>query len=104
MNARQVIALAVAGGALVLVLIVGTGVGWWNSQPSRDAPAKRLIVRTALDPRPAFFGDLVTAQVAVQIDGGGVDAKSVRVVASFLPFVPSRRPTVDRARVGRNET
>jgi hypothetical protein len=104
MSARQVIALAVAVGALVLVLIVGTGLGWWNTQPSGEPPAKRLIVRTHLSPRPAFFGDLVTAQVEVQIDRAIVDPKSVHVVASFVPFVPTGRPTVTQGRVGRHET
>jgi hypothetical protein len=102
-SARTAIVAAAGAGALLLVLLVGTGLGWWGGGTEGAAPAKRLVVRTSLEPRPTFFGDAVTARIDVQVDPGLVSADSIRVVPSFEPFVPAGSPQVTRSRSGRRE-
>ena len=67
---RRVVGLPCCAGVAVLVLLAGTGLGWWNGSPSGGGGrlAKPLAVETSLDPNPAFFGDPVEAQVTVQVD------------------------------------
>jgi hypothetical protein len=101
---RRLIAAAGAGAVLVTVLVVGTGLGWWNGVPSGQPPTQPLAVHTSLEPRPAFFGDALAAEVDVDLDPAIVSTKSVRVVPGFDPYVPTGPPTVTRSRVGRHET
>jgi len=100
MSDRRVLAAAGAAAAVVTVLLVGTGLGWWSSGPSAAAPAKPLSVRTSLTPRPAFFGDAVTAEVDVDADARSVPAKSIHVVPTFDPFVQTGSPAVSTSRIG----
>jgi hypothetical protein len=104
MTDRRVIALAAAGAVLVAVLIVGTGLGWWNGGPAGKAPVQPLTLRTMLDPRAAFFGDALTAEVDVNVDPAVVSTKSIRVVPSFDPYVPTGAPAVSGRSIGRHET
>ena len=102
---RQVIASAAAGAALIAVLIVGTGLGWLNAKPSSGTPpAQRLAVKTSLEPHPAFYGDVLTAEIDVVIDPAAVSAKSVHVVPSFSPYVQTGPPAVSDTTVGKQET
>jgi hypothetical protein len=103
-SGRRLAVVAAAAGAAVVVLLVGTGLGWWSSPPGGRAPAQPLAAKTLLDPRPAFFGDVVTAEVDVIADTARVRPGSVRVVASFDPYVQSGPAAVSTARVGRRET
>ncbi len=100
MTDRRALAVAGAAGALVAVLVIGTGLGWWSGGPSGGAPAKPLVVRTLLSPRPAFFGDAVTAEVDVAADARAVPARSIRVLPEFDPFVESGTPAVTTSRIG----
>jgi len=97
---RRVFAAGGAAAAIVTVLVIGTGLGWWNGGPSAGAPAKPLSVRTSLTPRPAFFGDAVTAEVDVTADARMVPATSIHVLPTFDPFVESGAPTVTTSRIG----
>jgi hypothetical protein len=104
-TSRQLIACVAAGGVLIAVLVVGTGLGWWNAQPAGGAaPANRLAVSTSLEPHPAFYGDVLTAAVDVRIDPTAVSASSVRVTPSFDPYVQTARPVVTSSGVGREKT
>jgi hypothetical protein len=85
--------------AVAIVLVVGTGLGWWNGTPPAARAAPRLSVETSLTPRPAFFGDRLVAEVDVLVD----PAASVRVEPVFTPFVARSAPAVTRARAGRLE-
>lgn len=105
MSMRQVIASAAAGAALIAVLIVGTGLGWWNAVPSSGPPPPhRLAVSTSLEPHPAFYGDVLTAKIDVEINSAAVAAKSVRLTPSFDPYVETGPPTVTDTSVGKQET
>lgn len=105
MSARRIAAGAVVGVALLTVLIVGTGLGWWNAQSSGGAPPPdRLAVNTSLEPRPAFFGDVLTAEIDVDVNPLAVSAQSVRLSPSFDPYVQTEPPSVTRAGVGKHET
>jgi hypothetical protein len=101
MSDRRVLAGAAAAGLLVLVLVVGTGLGWWNRGTTEPPPAQLLSARTSLTPQPAFFGDPVTAEVDVTADAGSVAAKSIRVEPTFDPFVETGPPSVSTSRAGR---
>ena len=105
MSTRQLIASAAAGVALLAVLIVGTGLGWWNAKPSGAAPpAQRIAASTSLEPHPAFYGDALTAEIEVVIDRDAVSATSVRVTPSFAPYVQTGPPAVIDTTAGRQET
>jgi hypothetical protein len=102
---RPVLAGVAAGCAVVaLVVLVGTGLGWWTSASSSPPPALPLAVRTAVTPAAILFGDPVTAQVSVDLDPAAVAAGSVRVEPGFEPFVVAAPPTISRAWSGREET
>jgi hypothetical protein len=96
------------GGAAVLVAVVvvlaGTGLGWWNPGPAGAASTPALEVRTSLEPSPSFFGDPLVAQVVVELDTTTVDAASVQVDPGFAPYVESGAPAVTRSKAGREET
>ncbi|MBV8078741.1 MAG: hypothetical protein JO186_00015 [Actinobacteria bacterium] len=104
MSDRRILAVGGAVAAIVLVLLVGTGLGWWNGAPRGNVPAQKLAIRTSLTPRPAFFGDEVTAEIDVDADTRFVSAKSLRVLPAFDPFVETRAPTVSSVRAGRELT
>jgi hypothetical protein len=98
---RQLIASTAAGGVLLAVMIVGIGLGWFNSGSSLGTPpALRLAVSTSLEPHPAFYGDLLNAEIDVTVDANAVPAKSVRVVPGFEPYVETGPPKVTETRVG----
>ncbi len=103
MSGRSVVVGAVAGVA-ILVLIAVTGLGWWSGTPAGGVPSLALEVRTSLKPNPSFFGDPVVAQVAVQRDTRVVAARSLRVDASFAPYVETAPPVVSRSTAGSAET
>jgi hypothetical protein len=102
---RQVVASVAAGGVLLAVVIVGIGLGWLNATPSGGAPpAHRLAVSTSLEPHPAFYGDVLTAEIDVEINSADVAAKSVRVVPGFGPYVETNPPKVTESGVGSDRT
>jgi hypothetical protein len=104
-STRQVIAYVAAVAALIAVLIVGIGLGWLNPKHvGGPPPAQPLAVGTTLEPKPAFYGDLLTAGVDVVVDSEEVSAESVEVKPSFDPYVATGPPTVTTAGVGRQET
>jgi hypothetical protein len=104
MKARLLAAAFACCGALVLVAVIGTGLGWWNSAPSQGAPAAPLVVRTAVSPSVILFGDPLVARVSVDLDRSAVSPGSLRVEPSFEPFVASTAPKLARVRTGRLET
>ena len=102
MSTRPLVTAIAAAGALLAVLIVGTGLGWWNAGQSGGAPpATPLSVSVSLSPHPAFFGDLLAAEIDVLIDPTVVSAKSVRLTPSFAPYVQTAPPEVSRSGSGR---
>jgi hypothetical protein len=102
---RQTIAAVAAGVVIVAVLIVGVGLGWLNPRPSGGPPpAQRLAVATTLEPRPAFYGDLLTAQIDVHLNAAAVSEQSVRVLPSFDPYVETGAPEVTRTGIGAGRT
>jgi hypothetical protein len=102
---RRVLTVAGLLGTAVLVLLLGTALGWWQSAPSGGAsPAAPLTVQTALAPNPTSFGDPVEARVTVGYDAGTVAGSSIRIDTSFAPFVETAPPAVSRLRAGRTGT
>jgi hypothetical protein len=95
---------AALAAAVVGAGLVATGLGWWNTEPSLHSPAHPLLVRTRLEPGAAFFGDPVVAVVAVDLDPRVVVAGSVRVEASFAPYLESTPPLIGHDAGGREET
>jgi hypothetical protein len=59
-------------------------------------PAPAIQARAVLSPRPAAFGDTVTARVDVTLDRRRIDAGSVRIATDFAPWAPTAEP--ERAR------
>src|SRR5579862_5360396 len=100
MSDRRVLAGTAAASVLVLVLLIGTGLGWWNGSANEPAPPQALSARTLLAPRPAFFGDAVTAEIDVDADARSVAAKSIQVEPTFDPFVETGAPVTTTSRAG----
>jgi hypothetical protein len=87
-------ALAVAG-AIVAILVARPG-------PHAAAPpAQALAVTLEISPRPALFGDPLTATARVLVDASRVDPGSVRVDADFDPYTPARASLRSSSRSGR---
>ena len=76
-----VVAVGLRGGAPRAVPIVGR---------------QQIATNTALEPRAVLFGDTVTARIDVTFDRTQYDPADVHVVASFVPWAPVGRPTVER--------
>lgn len=87
-------ALALLAGVLAIALI-GPGA------PTAAPPARPLSVATSIAPRPAFFGDLLTARIEVLLDAGRVDSASVRLEADFVPYAETGAPRRSLSRSGR---
>lgn len=104
MNMRLLGALAAICAVAILVLLIGTGLGWWTPATSQAASSTPLAVRTALDPNSIFFGDPIVAQVAVDLDTSVLSPDALRVVPNFEPFVVSGAPRIEHSRDGRLET
>jgi hypothetical protein len=99
---RRLVTARAAAGALLALLIVGTGLGWLNSgQPAATPPASPLSVKVSLAPHPAFFGDVLAAEIDVQIDPSVVSETSIRLTPSFAPYVETAPPRVSRSGGGR---
>jgi hypothetical protein len=105
MSKRVLIAALAVGGVLVAVLVAGTGLGWWNPEQSGGTAAtSRLTVRTALEPRPSFFGDPMTAEVDVDFNPDKVAASSIRPTPSFAPYTQTAPPVVTTVGAGSQKT
>ena len=85
MSDRRVAAAAAVVAVVVAVLVVGTGLGWWNGSRGGTAPLHPLAVKTVLAPRPALFGDVLTAELDVTLDPKKVSANTLRVT-SVMPL------------------
>ncbi len=55
---------------------------------------------TSVSPRPAFFGDLLTARTEVLVDATRIDPNSVRLEAEFFPYTEARAPLRSSSRSG----
>jgi hypothetical protein len=87
------IAIAVAVGAIVLVLLTdGGGLG----ARAHAATAGELAVELGLSPRILNFGDTLTATIDVTFDRSRIDPNSVRIRQSFLPWAPIVPPEQTR--------
>lgn len=99
-RALSLLGLAVlAGMAVLLVALLVWGRGGPDDGvqvPIPADPAPAIQARAALSPRPATFGDTVTARIDVTLDRRRIDADSVRIATDFAPFAPTAEP--DRAR------
>ena len=98
--------LVVAGiiGAAILAVVASIGLGWWNSSPGGGQPGGELTVSTSLTPRPIFFGDLVVAEVDIDVERAAVRTDSVKLVApNFTPYVETKAPQISRHTAGPDE-
>ena len=86
-------ALALLAGILAIALIRSGG-------PTTAPPARALAVATSVSPRPAFFGDLLTARTEVLADATRIDPNSVRLEAEFFPYTEARAPLRSSSRSG----
>ena len=86
-------ALALLAGILALAVIR-------SGRPTTAPPARALAVATSVSPRPAFFGDLLTARTEVLADATRIDPNSVRLEAEFFPYTEARAPLRSSSRSG----
>jgi hypothetical protein len=99
-------ALVVAGIVAVAVLLIVASIafGWWSSTPGGGQAAGQLTVSTSLAPRPIFFGDLLAAEIDVDVNRAAVDTNSVKLAPpSFAPYVETKAPEVTRHQAGPDE-
>jgi hypothetical protein len=87
-------AVAVLAGALAVALI-------GPRAPTAAPPARPLAVATSIAPRPAFFGDVLTARAEVLVDADRVDPASVRLEADFVPYAETSAPLRSSSHSGR---
>jgi hypothetical protein len=96
----SLLGLVVLAGTTVLVaalLVWGRGGSDDRLQvPIPSDPAPAIEARADLSPRPATFGDTVTARVDITLDHRRIDADSVRIATDFAPWAPTAQP--ERAR------
>jgi hypothetical protein len=80
-----------AVGVALLVLSLAVAPGWGGT-------SQHLGLRTAVEPTKSFFGDEITADVAVDL--GSAPAAKLRVEPDFSPFAQIGLPRIERNRVG----
>jgi hypothetical protein len=95
---------AALAAVVVVVLLVGTGLGWFGSGSSVTGATRPLGVRTSLTPTSIFYGDPVVAHVAVDVDTRTVSPDSVGVAPGFSPFSQTGPAQVTRSTAGDEET
>jgi hypothetical protein len=100
---RLVAAFALVASAAMAVVLVGTGLGWWNDGTTAS-PARALAVRTSLAPAQSLFGDTLLADVDVDVDTDAVSPSRIRVVPNFTPYAETGAPVVSTSRSGRSAT
>ncbi len=101
MSRRSLAAAGALCGGILVVVLIGTALGWWRGTPSGGAPpAERLTVATSLGPNPAYFGDPVEARVTVGYDATAVSPSSIHVGTEFAPYEETATANVTRARFG----
>jgi hypothetical protein len=81
---------------LALVAVLGALLGSWAAPARADEPDAPLQLTATLQPEATLFGDPVTADVEVEFDPGKVDASSIRVLPSFVPYSSTSAPVVQR--------
>lgn len=95
-RALSLLGLVLLAGTTVVVLALlawgrdGQDEGVQVPIPADPAPA--IQADTTLSPRPAVFGDTVTARVDVALDSRRIDADSVRMATDFAPWAPIAKP------------
>ncbi len=104
LTSRRVLGLAGLLGAIVLVVLLGTGLGWWDTTASQGAPSAPLAVSTSLSPASSLFGDPVQARVVVGLDTRSVSGSTLTVEPDFAPYVVAGPPAIRRSRTGSDET
>jgi len=81
-------------------VVAGTICAAFAALASPAAARPPLTASTSLAPRPAFFGQNVTARAEIVVDDHVVDASSVRFTPDFTPFAAVGSPERSRASAG----
>jgi hypothetical protein len=84
---------------VIVVVLVGTGLGWWSSGTTASA-GRSLDVRTALVPAQTLFGDTLLAEVDVDVDTDSISPSAIRVIPDFTPYAATGAPVVSTSRSG----
>ncbi len=107
MSSRALVPSAARVGAVALVLAVAAA-GGGAARAQAPTPASQLpghlVVQTALQPNPTFFGDLLDADVTVDFDGSSIAARGIVVSPDFAPYLEVGAPQVSTSRVGDEAT
>ncbi len=77
---------AAIGAVLVLAVAAGAVLALRPGARPPVSPRDAVRVHTTLGPRASLFGDRISAQADVLVDGSRVEPGSVRVRADFRPF------------------
>jgi hypothetical protein len=89
------------GAIVVLVAVAGLALGWWGaSGTTAAASGTPLAVRTSLTPPASLFADPLTAEIDVQYDPGKIDASSIKVTPTFVPYSAVGAPAVSHSAAG----
>ena len=98
-HARKLVAaaaaLAVAGGVVALVIVL-TAPG----APTPQLPRSGILVRGAVTPRDALFGDTIYARIDVLYDPRRIDRGTLAVQHGVSPYEIQGGPAIKRERVG----
>ena len=107
MSARLLrLTVARAGAAALVVALGAAGEGAARAQAPLppSPPPGPLVVQTALQPNPTFFGDLLVAEVTVDFDARSIAARSIVVSPDFAPYLTVGASQVGTSRVGDEAT
>jgi hypothetical protein len=81
---------AAIGAAVAFGLLAGGSGG-------SESPASSISISTSISPREHFFGDRVSAVVAVRVQRDLVDPRTVSIHARFAPYTSLGRPVLTRS-------
>jgi hypothetical protein len=90
------LATLVAGAG---ILVLGTLLGWWRSEPSVPSGRALVVLSASLAPQTVQFGDPVAASVEL-LAGNSVDPAQLGVRASFAPYEVTGPVERSQRRVG----
>jgi hypothetical protein len=95
---KRVLLVAVSALGLAAPAAASLPVFQSGSSLGEGTPIKAYATIT---PTVHLFGDSVTARIAIVADTKWVDPNRLHVLASFTPYVSTRKPTILRLSIGR---
>src|ERR1700724_4398909 len=98
--ARPLVAPMTPARLAAVLAIVCIGLGGSADGAFAGSVGTPVRVVASLHPAAVLFGDPVTAEVEVDYEPQTIEASSIRVQPSFIPYVVTTAPVVQHVRAG----